>query len=108
MAVVARSARDRVLGTLTGYVPSASGSIESHPLRITDRQLGEILGDVEDRPGTADGVAGRESEPHCFPHHRRIRLRERAKAAKVPCWRFGLCETLPTSSGVAQGCRLAW
>jgi len=21
---------------------------------------------------------------------------------------FGLCETLPTSSGVAQGCRLAW
>ena len=22
--------------------------------------------------------------------------------------RFGLCETLPTSSGVAQGCRLAW
>ena len=36
MAVVARSARDRVLGTLTRYVPAASGSIESHPLRITE------------------------------------------------------------------------
>ena len=26
----------------------------------------------------------------------------------VSCLTFGLCETLPTSSGVAQGCRLAW